>query len=170
MGLIFISYSRNDEKFAAQLKLLLEEANFSVWIDKSAIKPGSRWIESVKKGIEESSVVIVLDSPHSQMSENVECEILYAKKKNKIILPVLLNGEPSFLLLNRQHISWDDNLVANIAKSIIKDFSNDSCSKKNKKSNPFSILKSGNDILKNATFEPQTFSFGDKLQSIHFYL
>lgn len=91
MSHLFISYSRQDSKEVDPLSKRLEQAGHNVWLDRSAIQGGSRWQEEIVRGIERADVFLVILSPESIKSENVEKEIGLAYVRNKPILPVMLH-------------------------------------------------------------------------------
>ena len=63
---IFFSYAHDEnERLVSKLKKDLEARGFEVWIDRSEIKSGDNWRQSITKGLLESSGVVVFLSKHS---------------------------------------------------------------------------------------------------------
>lgn len=90
---IFISYSKKDIDFARHLRKLLQQANFSVWMDENEIDPGEDWWETIEQNIKAASAVVVVMSPNSRDSRWVKRELLAAENYHKTIFPILLAGE-----------------------------------------------------------------------------
>jgi hypothetical protein len=87
---IFLSYSRIDLQFAQHLKSLLEAQKLAVWMDKSDIPPGNSWRREIKDNIEKCSIFIVIVSSNSHQSFNVRKEISHALKRERRIVPILI--------------------------------------------------------------------------------
>jgi hypothetical protein len=87
---VFISYSRQDGNHVDLLTRKLEGAGHKVWLDRSAIQGGARWQEEIVRGIEKANVFLIVLSPPSIASENVERELGLAHVTGKRILPVML--------------------------------------------------------------------------------
>ena len=65
---VFLSYDRNDEKFAKALAEQLEKHGLSVWKAFEEILPGENMWESVSGALKASRAMIVLLSPESLRS------------------------------------------------------------------------------------------------------
>lgn len=87
----FISYSRNDSSFARQLTSELRNAGVDIWIDTRNIKAGRHWDQEVQDALDAAHVLILLLSPHSVISENVQDEVSYARSQDKEIIPILIS-------------------------------------------------------------------------------
>ena len=85
----FISYSREDGDFALKMTTDLRAAGVNVWLDKLDIPPGARWDRAVEDALETCGRILVILSPHSAGSENVQDEISLAFDKKKPIIPIL---------------------------------------------------------------------------------
>ncbi|MEO8397154.1 MAG: toll/interleukin-1 receptor domain-containing protein [Chloroflexota bacterium] len=92
MAHIFISYAHADQVYARKLADYLLANGFDVWID-DRIDFGSRWIRAIFKAIDDCGAFIVIMSPRAFEREMVENERLYAKKQNKPVFPLLLEGD-----------------------------------------------------------------------------
>src|SRR5262245_6275199 len=90
-GHIFISYGREQQKYARKLANYLIENGFNVWID-DRINYGADWWDAIVKAIEDCAAFIILMTPDSQESRWVKRECQLAEKFGKITLPLLLEG------------------------------------------------------------------------------
>ena len=107
---VFICYSRQDSDAAQRLIETLQAAGHTCWIDTSAIKGGDEWMRAISEGINNSYAVLVLCSAAALRSRWVREEFLWAKQKDKRILPVLLEdvtGDNAFFgLHSSQAVHW----------------------------------------------------------------
>ena len=85
---VFVSYSRKDSDRAAEIVRNLESAGYEVWRDTDDIRGGETWRRSITHGITTARLVMLLVSPNSLASENVERELSIAQDQHKRILPV----------------------------------------------------------------------------------
>lgn len=92
MAHVFISYAHSDGVYARKLADHLLANGFDVWID-DRIDFGSRWIRSIFTAIDDCAAFIVIMTPRAFEREWVENERLYARKRGKIVFPLLLEGE-----------------------------------------------------------------------------
>lgn len=90
---IFISYSRADKEIVWQFgDMLADKLHTCCWIDKEDIEVGQDFVDSIYKGIDECKAVLFMLSDNSIGSEWTRREIAYAKKQNKRIIPVVIDG------------------------------------------------------------------------------
>lgn len=89
MPRIFISYSRADEPFATRLAGALSDAGADVWIDVEDIPAGMKWSSAIQEGLDTSDAMLVVVSPDSMASRNVEDEWQYFLDNQRTILTVL---------------------------------------------------------------------------------
>jgi iron(II)-dependent oxidoreductase len=109
MARIFISYSRQDERFARQLAGSLSQMGADIWIDVEDIPAGMKWSSAIQQGLDAAELMIVILSPDSMASRNVEDEWQYALDQHKPIVPVLLRPAKIHFQLNRiQYIDFTD--------------------------------------------------------------
>ncbi len=101
MTQIFISYSRKDEAFARRLTTSLCLLGAEVWIDLEDIPLGVKWSTAIQEGLNESEVMIIILSPDSMASSNVEDEWQYFLDQKKPVVPVLLRPCSIHFQLNR---------------------------------------------------------------------
>ncbi len=101
---VFISYSHRDREAAERLIGVIQQAGHACWIDQSKIPGGADWKESIREGINNSYAMVVVCSHPALESGYVWDEILWAREKKKLIVPVLLEdltGDDIFFGLHR---------------------------------------------------------------------
>jgi multiple sugar transport system substrate-binding protein len=89
MARIFISYSRVDESFARRLAASLSDLGADVWIDVEDIPAGMKWSSAIQQGLRQCEAMIVILSPNSVGSSNVEDEWQDFLDNRKPVIPVL---------------------------------------------------------------------------------
>lgn len=97
MAKIFISYSRADKAFAADLYRGLSDAGFKPWLDLFDIPPAYPVLQAIQEGIRTSDLLVVLISPAALKSNWVKKELNIAAQCQLSnigvkVLPVLLSG------------------------------------------------------------------------------
>jgi hypothetical protein len=85
----FISYSREDAEFALRLAEDLKAAAAAVWLDQLDIAPGQRWAKAVQDALNDCPRMLVILSPASANSTNVDDEVSFALEEKKTVVPVL---------------------------------------------------------------------------------
>jgi TPR repeat protein len=85
---VFISYSRDDLKFADQLDAALNAYGFECIIDRHGISGGEEWKRRLGSMISEADTVVFVLSPSSARSEICAWEVEEAARLGKRILPV----------------------------------------------------------------------------------
>jgi hypothetical protein len=107
MTQIFISYSRKDEVFARKLAASLSDGGAQVWIDVQDIPAGMKWSRAIQEGLDVCDVMLVIISPTSMNSTNVEDEWQHYLDKRKPIIPVRwLPAEVHFQLNRIQFVDF----------------------------------------------------------------
>lgn len=96
MGHIFISYSHKDTKYAHALADHLKSRGFDFWIDER-LDYGSQWPHEIQKQLDSCDAFLLIMSPRSFASDWVQSELQRAKRKEKPIFPLLLEGEEPWL-------------------------------------------------------------------------
>ena len=86
---VFISYSRDDLKFADQLDAALNLCGFECLIDRHGISGGEDWKRRLGNLISEADTVVFVLSPSSARSEICDWEVEEAARLNKRVLPVI---------------------------------------------------------------------------------
>ena len=85
----FVSYAREDKEFVLKLAADLRQAGANIWVDVFDIPPGARWDRAIELALEECPRLLVVLSPASVSSENVQDEVHYALQANKAVIPAL---------------------------------------------------------------------------------
>ena len=88
---IFISYSHEDKIIVYQQLEWLHVLEYNIWYDEG-IPPTTQWAKIIPKKIYDSNLFILFLSTNSIKSANVNRELSYAIKYNKIILPIYLEN------------------------------------------------------------------------------
>lgn len=88
---IFLSYAREDGKEAsARLRSHLERAGYQVWRDIEEMQGGQAWKAQLRDAIDKVDAVLVLLTPASVKSKNVEWEWKGALFLEKRVIPLLI--------------------------------------------------------------------------------
>ena len=95
---IFISYSRQNQAFAEELRDQLHKWSYSVWIDVDGIPKGPRWNDEIQKALENTDMILGIMSPQAVESINVKNELDWA----------IVNKKPFIILLNRANKGSDE--------------------------------------------------------------
>jgi len=69
---LFVSYSRTDAQFVDRLTAALEADGHDVWVDTEDIVGSEQWRASIVAGVQRADAVLLLVSPRSMASPNVE--------------------------------------------------------------------------------------------------
>jgi len=85
---VFISYSRDDLKFADQLNAALNACGFECVIDRHGISGGEDWKRRLGNLIKEADTIVFVLSPTSARSEICMWEVEEATRLGKRILPI----------------------------------------------------------------------------------
>lgn len=93
MAHVFISYTREDEKYALKLVKRLKREGIEAWVDKD-ILGGDHWWEVIVEKLKTCSAFIVIKSLDSQNSRWVQIECFLAVQWDKKIIPLCLSGDP----------------------------------------------------------------------------
>jgi TIR domain len=104
---MFISYAREDSKFASRLAADLDNAGANVWLDQSGILIGKDWTQAVEEALASCGQFLVILSPASVGSPNVRDEVNFALDEKKRIFPVLYKRcKPPFRIRNAQYVDF----------------------------------------------------------------
>jgi hypothetical protein len=112
---VFISYAREDSKYAERIYKNLKDAGLNPWRDKDAIRPGENWKIAIRSAIKNSRFFIPLFSTNSiEKIGYIQKEFKYALDifdqfpENKVyIIPVRLN-DCQILYEKLEEIQWVD--------------------------------------------------------------
>jgi len=104
MRRVFISHSSKDKRAVREIAADLEHCGIDVWFDEWELAVGDSLIEAISRGIDRSSWLAVVLTPHSVSSAWVQKELSAAlarelAKKKVYVLPILLSDcrVPTFL-------------------------------------------------------------------------
>jgi hypothetical protein len=104
---VFISYSRADKALADRLRSDLERLGVDVWIDVEDIHAGLKWSSAIQQALDTCEVMVVILSPDSAASQNVEDEWQYFLDQKKPLVPVLWRPAKIHFQLSRlQYIDF----------------------------------------------------------------
>ena len=91
---IFISYAREDGmEVALRLRNDLSAAGHAVWLDLAEIAAGGSWARDIEEAIENCDLALMLLSHGSYISDICRGEQLRALRKNKRVIPILLQAD-----------------------------------------------------------------------------
>jgi hypothetical protein len=88
-GSVFISYSRDDSKFADQLYGALNDRGFKCLMDRHDISGGEPWKPRLGDMISEADTAVFVLSPSSVCSEICNWEVEEAARLNKRMFPIV---------------------------------------------------------------------------------
>lgn len=87
---IFVSYSSSDRPFALGLVKELQGMGANVWIDQLGIGLGENWDNAIEEALEKSETFMLILSPTSVESQNVQDEVSIAINTKKKLVPILI--------------------------------------------------------------------------------
>jgi formylglycine-generating enzyme required for sulfatase activity len=93
MADVFISYTKSDARYAAQIAASLKKDGFSVYWDDN-LTPRDAWDSALERELAAANAVLVLWTQRAVVSEWVRNEAQYALDRNKL-LPVRLDNTPA---------------------------------------------------------------------------
>jgi hypothetical protein len=93
MPYAFLSYSRKDQAAIHSLAAYLAQEEIPQWVDNQ-LEYGESWEEVIIQRIQDSAVFLIAMSPSAMESAFVNREIDMALANRKLIIPILVSGEP----------------------------------------------------------------------------
>jgi hypothetical protein len=87
MGYVFLSHSRWDRPDASRVVTWLQDSGIPVWIS-GLERHCPAWRDSILPNIADSSVVVVLMTPRSELADGVREEVFYAGVIGKPVIPL----------------------------------------------------------------------------------
>jgi TIR domain/Photosynthesis system II assembly factor YCF48 len=84
----FFSYSREDSEFVLRLAADLKATGANIWLDQLDITPGQRWAHAVQDALNNCQRLLVILSPASVNSTNVDDEVTFGLEEHKTVIPV----------------------------------------------------------------------------------
>ena len=107
---IFVSYSSDDRPFALGLVKELQSLGANVWIDQLGIGLGENWDNAIENALEKSETFMLILSPTSVESQNVQDEVSIAISTKKKLVPILIKKcELPMRLQRRQYADLTNN-------------------------------------------------------------
>jgi hypothetical protein len=101
---VFISYSRGDGGYVADLVVRLRAEGLTVWTDQG-VRVGTQWVREIERQIIDCAAFVPVMSERSNDANWVDREIDLAEEQKKPIAPLLLSGRPFFRL---RHLQYED--------------------------------------------------------------
>src|SRR5271166_5289350 len=111
---VFISYARSDGVAAADLNGWLNDEGLKTFFDRSALRPGLRWIPALEDAIGRSRAVAILVGPHGiGNTQQYERELALVRQSQSgdakfQVIPVLMPGCDSPPTGFLQLLTWVD--------------------------------------------------------------
>jgi len=106
---VFVSYARTDEAFATRLVNNLLKQQINVWLDSFRIEAGRSWARQIGEALDKCQVMLLVLSPASVASENVDDEWNYWLDQKKPIVAV--RHQPCkvpYRLSKLQHVNFHE--------------------------------------------------------------
>ena len=104
---VFLSYARADAAFASRLANNLLKQQIDVWLDVFRLEPGTSWARQIGEALDTCQVLLVVLSPASVASENVEDEWNYYLDHKRPTVTVLhAPCKVPYRLSKLQHIDF----------------------------------------------------------------
>jgi WD40 repeat protein len=86
---VFISYSRKDKDFVANLNQALAEQQRDTWLDTKDIPPTAEWLKEIFNAIEAADTFVFVMSPDGILSPVCQQELMHALEHHKRIIPLV---------------------------------------------------------------------------------
>jgi tetratricopeptide (TPR) repeat protein len=113
---VFICYSRKDEDFVIKLATNLKRQGVPVWLDQWDISSGANWSRTIERALNECARLLIILSPASVDSDEVQSEWLAALDEKKVIVPILYKTcHVPFRLKPIQYIDFTSRSADDIA-------------------------------------------------------
>jgi hypothetical protein len=107
---VFISYSHKDSVYAHRLADEMCRRGISAWID-DRIDYGALWPDVIEENISECDTFVLVMTPHAKSSTWVKNELSYAQSKNKLIFPLLLEGENWLQVASMEYVDVHNGIL-----------------------------------------------------------
>ncbi len=117
-GRVFVSYARSDSDYVVRLVTELRRIGLGVWMDRD-IPPGANWDQTIEQALGECDKMLLIASPASMLSENVQDEWSFFLEHGKAVYPFMYQDcELSFRLRRRQYIPSTGDLLGDVARIV----------------------------------------------------
>ena len=119
----FLSYSRDDGPFAAELEKRLQNAGWRVWRDVHSLRAGDRWPRRLGDAVTAYEAFVLIWSAHAAGSDFVELEWTIAVAAKRQICIVALDGQslPATLIPYQAHRTSEPDAAAEWLKGSFTD-------------------------------------------------
>ncbi len=81
---VFVSYSHKDKMFVSELCSTLQNSGVSLWVDKSRIRHGLDFKETIVDALSHCKILLFISSPKSNQSANTIKKVGLAESYGKI--------------------------------------------------------------------------------------
>jgi len=117
-GRVFVSYARSDSEYVVRLVTELRRIGLGVWMDRD-IPPGANWDQTIEQALNTCDKMLLIASPASMLSENVQDEWSFFLEHGKAVYPFMHQDcELSFRLRRRQYIPSTGDLLGDVARIV----------------------------------------------------
>lgn len=121
---IFVSYSSKDQTFVDAMFDRLKSSGHYSWLNTESIPKGEQWLEEMRRGLQETDLLILVVSPDSMKSKWVKEEWKTFLKAGKKVLPVLFRESkvPKILgkieMIKADHHGWYSKLLKTVEQNL----------------------------------------------------
>ncbi len=106
---VFVSYARTDSVFATRLSNSLIKNNIDLWLDVYRLEPARSWARQIGEALDACHTMIVVLSPTSVCSENVDDEWnYYLDQKKPLVVALHHPCKVPYRLSKLQYIDFHD--------------------------------------------------------------
>jgi len=108
MSHVFLSYAHEDRGFTGDLARDLERRGLRCWIDQEAIRAAQPWREEIAQAIQQCGAFLIVLSPRSVASDEVNRELAYAASSGRRIVPLVYKSVqlPPAIGLTLGNLQW----------------------------------------------------------------
>ncbi len=120
---VFLSYASADRDFATRLTNNLLKYHVDVWLDIYRVEPGKSWARQIGEALDSCEIMLLILSPTSVASENVEDEWNYFLDQKKTTVSILYQPcKIPYRLSKLQHVNFHshdyDQAVARLVATL----------------------------------------------------
>lgn len=102
---VFVSHASEDSAFVAKLVDRIEKG-YEVFSYRERLKPGDTWESKVEKALKSADVFLVVVSEHSNASDWVKKETLFAEQEGMPRIPLYLSGVMPLRVIDLQYVDF----------------------------------------------------------------
>lgn len=108
MSHIFVSYAHDDNAFVNRLSADLLDYGYLVWVDTLNLRGGQAWEDEINAAIDACTHLLLVWTANTEPSGYVNKEINRAQRQGKVIIPLLVSGDPARMRQDMQALQWID--------------------------------------------------------------